>query len=578
MSTPAPPAGPTAADSGSGPETAGLDAAAPDAAGAAGRAAAAADASLVRSSGVMALGTLASRVTGFMRTAVFGYALGAGTLADAYNNANTLPNVVYSLALGGILTSVVVPLLVSAAKRDADRGQAYDQRMFTLGAVALAGITLVATLAAAPLVDLYAAAVHGSERSVMVVFAYFFIPQIFFYGVTSLAGAILNARGHFAAPMWTPVINNVVVIAVGLLFMVTAGLNLNTATISPAQVQLLGIGTTLGIVAQTAALIPALRRVGFRWRPRFDFRRAEVAEIRRMAGWMFGYVATTQVAFLVTTRVANAAAVRAHHLHGSGYTDYSYAWLLFQLPYAIVGISVITALLPRMSAHAADGKYGLVSGDFSTGVRLSSVIVVPAALVLAMLGPPLAEVLLGYGSMSFADARYLGEVFAVFSLGLVPYMLFQLLLRVFYALHDSRTPALIGLLTMAVNIAANLIALAVLPATHVVAGLGAGFGAANLVGAVAGWWILSRRIGGLDGRRIGVSLVKMHVAAIPCVLFAAAVTVMIGAVVPAGTLAALITVMLSGSGALLLYVLFAKAFGVAELTGLSSMVTARLRG
>jgi putative peptidoglycan lipid II flippase len=411
----------------------------------------------------------------------------------------------------------------------------------------------------------------------MVVFAYFFIPQIFFYGVSSLAGAILNARGHFAAPMWTPVVNNVVVIAVGLLFMATAGLDLTTNTITSGQVRLLGIGTTLGIVAQTAALIPALRRVGFRWRPRFDFRRAEVAEIRRMAGWMFGYIATTQVAFLVTTRVANAAAVKAHHVNGAGYTDYSYAWQLFQLPYAIVGISVITALLPRMSAHAAERRYGLVGDDFSTGVRLSSVIVAPAALVLAILGPPLAEVLLGYGSMSFADARQLGYVFAAFSLGLVPYMMFQLLLRVFYAMHDSRTPALIGALTMAVNIGANVLALAVLPADHVVAGLGAGFGAANLVGAVIGWRILSRRTGGLDGYRIAGSLTRMHLAAIPCVIFAIAVSVMVGAVLPAGTIPALVTVALGGSGALLLYVLFAKALGVAELTDLSSTVGARLR-
>jgi putative peptidoglycan lipid II flippase len=587
MSTPAPPAGPTAADSGSGPGNAGLDAPVAADTGpvtadsgpvtADASPVAADDASLVRSSGIMALGTLASRITGFLRTAVFGYALGAGALADAYNNANTLPNVVYNLALGGILTSVVVPLLVNASKRDADRGEAYDQRIFTLGALALGGITLVATLAAGPLVDLYAASVHGSERSVMVVFAYFFIPQIFFYGVSSLAGAILNARGHFAAPMWTPVVNNVVVITVGLLFMATAGLDLGTKSVSAGQVQLLGIGTTLGIVIQTAALVPALRRVGFRWRPRFDFRRAEVAEIRRMAGWMFGYIATTQVAFLITTRVANEAAVKANHLNGAGYTDYSYAWQLFQMPYAIVGISVITALLPRMSAHAAERRYGLVRGDFSTGVRLSSVIVVPAALVLAMLGPPLAEVLLGYGSMTFADARLLGYVFAVFSLGLVPYMMFQLLLRVFYAMHDSRTPALIGVLTMVVNIAANLIALRVLPAANVVAGLGAGFGVANLVGAVAGWRILSRRISGLDGRRIGTSLVKMHLSAVPSVLFAAAVTVMVGSVVPAGTLSALITVVLGGSGALLFYVLFAKASGVAELTDLSATVSGRLR-
>jgi murein biosynthesis integral membrane protein MurJ len=613
MSTPAPPAGPTAADGGhwmgsapgpypapdndqadsawpgefpgpSGPaedpdadaDAGEPDGAAPASGGPATGPATGAD-SLVRSSGVMAIGTLASRVTGFLRTAVFGYALGTGTLADAYNNANTLPNTVYNLALGGILTSVVVPLLVAAAKRDSDRGEGYDQRIFTLVAIALGGITAAATLAAGPLVTLYAASVHGSEHSVMVVFAYFFIPQIFFYGMSSLAGAILNARGHFASPMWTPVVNNVVVIAVGALFMVTAGLNLNTGTISSGEVQLLGIGTTAGIIIQSAALLPSLRRVGFRWRPRFDFRRSELTEIRRMAGWMFGYIATTQVAFLITSRVANEAAERAHHVNGSGFTDYSYAWQLFQMPYAIIGISVITALLPRMSAHAADRQFGLVRDDFSTGVRLSAVIVAPAALVLAVLGPQLSEVLLGYGSTSFADAKVLGEVFAVFSLGLVPYMLFQLLLRVFYAMHDSRTPALIGVLTMAVNIAANLLALSVLPPSQVVAGLGAGFGAANLVGTLAAWAIVARRTGGLDGRRIGSTLLRMHLAAIPAVLFCLAWIVMVGVLIPAGTLSALVEVSVAGIGALLLYVMFARALGVAELNELTSSVTRRLR-
>jgi putative peptidoglycan lipid II flippase len=594
MSTPARPAGPTAADGrlswddqtvsypGGDPGSSGhpeVSLAPPEeAAGGETTPVEAGDgaASLVRSSSVMAIGTLASRVTGFLRTAVFGYAIGVQTLGDAYNSANTLPNAVYNLALGGILTSVVVPLLVSAAKRDSDRGEGYDQRIFTLVTIALGAITLVATLLASPLVGLYAGGVHGSEHSVMVVFAYYFIPQIFFYGVSSLAGAILNARGHFAAPMWTPVVNNVVVIGVGLLFMLTAGLNLTSSTISTGEVQLLGIGTTLGIIIQTAALLPALRSVGFRWRPRFDFRRAELTEIRRMAGWMFGYIATTQIAFLVTTNVANDAGVRAHHVDGSGFTNYTYAWQLFQMPYAIIGISVITALLPRMSAHAADRKFGLVSDDFSTGVRLSSVIVAPCAVVLAILGPQLAEVLFGYGSTSFSDARSLGDVFAVFSLGLVPYMMFQLLLRVFYAMHDSRTPALIGVITMVVNIATNYIALSVLPPAHVVAGLGAGFGAANLVGAVAAWWILSRRTGGLDGRRITTSIVKMHLSAIPSVLFTVAIIVMVGVVLPAGTLSALVEVVLAGSGALVLYVTFAKALGVTELIDLASSFSRRL--
>jgi putative peptidoglycan lipid II flippase len=536
--------------------------------------------SLVRSSGVMAVGTLASRVTGFLRTAVQAYALGGVLLADSYNVANTLPNTVYNLMLGGILTSVIVPLLVNAAKRDRDRGEAYDQRMFTLITMALLAITVIATLAAAGLVDLYGGGIRGAERHVMVIFAYFFIPQIFFYGVSSLAGAILNARGSFAAPMWTPVVNNIVVVVVLVMFISVAGFNSTPSTITGGQIDLLGIGTTLGIVAQTAALLPALRRAGFRWRPRFDFRRAEVAEIRRMAGWMFGYIAATQVAFLVTTRVASEAGVLARNAgvgYGAGYTPYAYAWQLFQMPYAIVGISVITALLPRMSAHAAERRLSLVRDDFSAGIRLSSVIVVPCALVLAVLGPALAQVLFAHFSYSAADARYLGEVFAVFCLGLVPYMLFQLQLRVFYSLRDSRTPALIGVVTMIVNVAANYTALTVLPPGQVVAGLGVGFALANLAGLILAWCILSRRLGGLDGRAIGGSLVRMHVSAVPPAIFAIAVSLMVGVVLPTGRVGALVTVALAGSGAFLLYVLFAKALGVAELSDLAGTMRRRLR-
>jgi putative peptidoglycan lipid II flippase len=537
--------------------------------------------SLARSSGVMAIGTLASRFSGFLRTAVLLYAVGTHDLGNAYNLANTLPNAVYNLALGGILTSVVVPLLVSAAtrNRDSDRGEAYDQRIFTLGVLALGTITVVATLAAVPIADLYSRGVHNpATHHLTVIFAFFFIPQIFFYGVSSLAGAILNARGSFAAPMWTPVINNIVVILVAGAFMLIAGINRTPASLSAGEIQLLGIGTTLGIVLQTVALVPSLRRVAFRWRPRYDFKRGEISEIGRMGGWMFGYVLTTQVAFLVTTVVANVAGARvSQHDAGAGFAAYSNAWQLFQLPYAIVGISVITAMLPRMSAHAAERRYRLVTGDFSAATRLASVIVVPAALILAVLGAPLAEGVFGYGSTSVASARYLGEIFAVFSVGLLPYMLFQLLLRVFYAMHDSRTPALIGLVTMVVNIAANLAVLAILPPRHVVAGLGAGFGLANLAGTVVAWYVLTRRIGGLDGTAIRASLVRMHISAVPGMIFAIAVTVMVGVVLPTGRLGALVTVTLAGCGAFLLYVLFAKALHIGELADLTDTVRARLR-
>ena len=531
--------------------------------------------SLVRSSGVMAIGTLASRGTGFLRTLVLVYAVGVTGVANAYNNANTLPNTVYDLMLGGILTSVVVPLLVNAAKRDRDRGEAYDQRMFTLGTVALLALTVLATLAASLLVDLYAHAITGPERHLMVIFAYFFIPQIFFYGVSSLAGAVLNARGHFAAPMWTPVINNLVVTGVLLMFIATGGIGVRPSSIGAGQVQLLGFGTTLGIVAQTVALIPALRRAGFRWRPRFDFRKAEVAEIRRMAAPLFGYIVTTQVSFLVVQNVANKASVNAG---SDSFSTYSYAWQLFQMPYAIIGISVITALLPRMSAHAADRQYNLVRDDFSTGVRLSSVVVVPAALLLAVLGAPLTEFLfsVGHSSTTVAQARYIGEVFGIFSLGLVPYMMFQLLLRVFYSLHDSRTPMFIGIAVMAVNIAASLLSLALLPSGHVVQGLGVSFGLSNVVGAVVSWRLLSRRLSGLEGHWIAGSLIRMHGAGIPALIFAWATTFMVGVILSAGPLYGLITTVIGASGGLLLYVLFARALGITEVTDLGATVKARL--
>lgn len=518
--------------------------------------------SVVRSSGVMAAGTLGSRVTGFVRLLVQNYAIGFVGIGYAYNLSNTLPNVVYNLALGGILTSVIVPLIVAAGRRASDRGEGYEQRMFTLVTVALFGITVIATLAAAPIVHLYSgSAMNPSTEHLAVIFALFFIPQIFFYGMSSLIGAILNARGSFASPMWTPIVNNVVVMVVFGLYVAIGGVGKVPGTVSDSEVGLLGFGTTLGIVVQTVAMLPALRRVGFRWRPDTRFRRAEVAEIGRIGGWMFGYVAATTVAFWVTTKVAGDT--------GAGVSEYNYAWLLFQLPYAVVGISVITALLPRMSAHASERRFSLVRQDFSMGVRLASAIVVPCSLVLAVLGPRLGVLFFGYGRhTTIADARYTGVVFAVFCLGLLPYMIFQLQLRVFYSMHDSRTPALIGLVTMTVNIMANLIALAVLPKSALIAGLGVGFGLSNVAGLAISWRILARRLRGLDGHVILRSLVRMHAATLPAALAPILIGLMTGSVV--------IDVIIGGGLALALYLLFARVLKLEELSSLTRSGMARL--
>ena len=535
-------------------------------------------ASTFRSSSVMAAGTLASRFTGFLRTFVLLYALGTKNLGDAYNVANSVPNAVYNLAVGGILTAVVVPLLVHAAKRNRDGGEAYDQRMFTLGVIALGIITAIATAGAVPITAVYG---HGitnpATYHLTVIFSYFFLPQIFFYGVGSLAGAILNARGSFAAPMWTPIINNIVVIGVGIAFVAIAGLNSTPASLSPHEVELLAIGTTLGLALQTVGLIPSMRAVGFRWHPRFDFRRAEISEIGRMGGWMLGYVITTQISFMVTTIVSNNAGARVcASCAGAGYATFANAWTMFQLPYAIVGVSVITAMLPRMSAHAAEGSNELVTRDFSAATRLSSALVVPGALILAVLGPPLAQALFGHGSTSVASARYLGVVFGVLSLGLLPYTLFNLQLRVFYAMRDSRTPAVIGGVSMAVRIVCSFAALAILPPGYVVAGIAAGFGISNLVMVAGLWRALDRRVGSLDNRRINRTLLRMHLAAVPGMIFAIAVMVLIDTVARSGMLAAVATVTVGGGGGLLLYWLAGRLLKIDELREVTVMARTRL--
>jgi murein biosynthesis integral membrane protein MurJ len=536
---------------------------------------------LARSSQVMALGTIASRATGFLRTFVLLAALGTGTLADAYNNSNTLPNTVYYLMLGGIFTSVVVPMLVRAAKEDPDRGVGYAERIFSLGVISLLLVTVVATALSGPLVDLYAGNISDArEHTVMVIFAYYFIPQIFFYGMDALLGAILNVRGRFGPNMWTPVINNVVVILVGALYIVTIGLHRTADNIPESGIQVLAIGTTLGIVIQSICLFPILRRAGFSMRLRWDLRRDEIGEIGRMAGWMFGYVASQALGNLIVQRVANAAAnsayVDSHHtVTGVGYSAYSNAWQLFQLPYAIVGISVISALLPRMSGHATDRRYSLVRDDFSKGVRLASVVVVPAAVFLAVLGPPLCELLFAWGSETVPQARYIGEVFGVFALGLVPFMLTQLQLRVFYSFRENRTPAVIGMVMLLVGVIGDLVALYALPATHTVIGLAAAYNLVTLTGAIIAWPLLLRRIGSLDGWRITRSLVRMLLATLPGLAFIFVVMAVIGSFMHEGRVYGLVVTVFGGGGALLLYAFCARVFGIEEFRTLLRSVGGR---
>jgi putative peptidoglycan lipid II flippase len=453
--------------------------------------------SLGRASRTMAIASAASRLTGFLRSLAITAALGVALVGNAYNTANTLPNIVYELLLGGVLTSVVVPLLVQAQERDRDGGEAYTQRLLSLAVVGLVGTTLLATLAAPVLTILYASD-GGPKAELTTFFAYLLLPEIFFYGLGAMIGAILNTRGIFGPPAWSPVLNNVVVIAIaGLFFGVTAGDGgRTTSSLSTGEVLLLGIGTTFGIVAQAIVLLPALRRTGFRWKLRLDLRGSRLGEAGPLALWVIGYVVVSQIGYLVQLRLANGIPDTL-----PGVTTFTNSSLLFQMPYGILGVSLLTALMPRMSRAAARGDQDSVLSDLSLGARLSALALLPVTALFIVLGPAIGTVIYGHGRTDLGEARQIGVVLAFSAFGLVPFAITMLQLRVFYAVKDAKTPTVINLGMMAARVVLSLLAGAILPDRHLVAGLLVATSLSYVVGAIGGEALLRRRFGHLDTAR-----------------------------------------------------------------------------
>jgi putative peptidoglycan lipid II flippase len=548
---------------------------------------------LLRSSAVMATGTLASRVTGFLRTAALVAALGTQGLGDAYNVAYQIPFTVYDLLLGGILVSVIVPLIVRARERERTVGREvgsrppvrglettqYEQRLLTLAMAVLGAIAVLGVLLAPWLISLYGGGLTGHERDLAVTLTRFFLPQVFFFGIGAFGGAILNVRGRFGAPMWTPVINNIVVIGVAGIFIAIAAHGVGPETITVGEVRLLGLGTTAGIVLQTAGLLVSLHTAGFRWRLRLDFRGGELREVGRMAGWTIVYVLATQAAFVMITNLATRAGRqgRLEGLAGVGFAPYFNAYQLFQLPYAIVAVSVITALLPRMSTHAAERRFGAVRDDFSTGLRTAAVLLIPGAILLFVLGAEVSTVVFAHHNTSTGDALVIANVLRGFAVALVPFAAFQLMLRVFYALGDTRTPALLAVLNAMVSVVLNLMVFALLPTGQVITGMAVAFGAAYLIGAFAAWWILRGRMGGLDGRRILRTHGLLTAAAFPGCVAAYAVHSLVDALWGDGQSPALLSLAAGSALFGVLYLQFAQVLRISELESLHTQIRGRLR-
>jgi putative peptidoglycan lipid II flippase len=495
---------------------------------------------LARSGVAMATGTLASRVTGFLRTAVIAAAIGL-PVGDSYNVANTIPNILYDLLLGGVLTSVVVPLLVQAAE-DEDRGEGYAERLVTLVLATLTVATVIGVALAPQIVRLYGHGLDSGQRGLATTLLRFFLPQVIFYGVGAVFGAILNTRGSFAAPMWAPVLNNVVVIVCGGLFLALSHGVPDPGHLGSTRTLILGAGTTAGIVIQTIALLPSLRRVGFRLRLRRDLRGAGLRSAGPFAAWILGYVVTNQVGYAVVVNLATAAG------RGQGYAIYSYAFVLFSLPYAVVSVSVITALFPQMSRRAVAADRAGVADTLADGLSLSAVLLVPATMLLTLLGPLLATIVFDHGNIHLSGARLVGATVCGFAVGLVPFSAFQLQLRAFLAMRDSRTPMLVNVLVTAVNLGVDIALYLVLPSRAKVVGLAVGYAVSYAVGVALFTRLLRVRLGRprRDVARTHARLtLAAVVAAVPTYAVARVLTAGLG-LGPAAAFAALAVAALTG--------------------------------
>lgn len=479
---------------------------------------------------VMAVGSIASRVLGFARNVVWAWVLGLNTVGAAYLVANTVPNIVFTLVAGGVLNAVFVPQLVRSMKRGGEEASAYADRMLTAAMILLALLTLAVTLAAPLLARLYAGGNWSSDDiALTAALAYWCLPQVFFYGVYTMLGQLLNARGSFGPMMWTPLLNNIVTIAVGLGFVAVGSVDRGssddaTSSLSSVEIAVLGLGTTIGVAVQAIALVPVLRRNGYRFRPRFDFRGTGLSKAGHLATWSLLFVLVNQVAYWVVARVANTAGKAAGQVTevAAGFPSYSNAYLIFLLPHGIVTVSVVTALLPRLSRVAADGDMRAVANQLSRSLTWIGLATVPAAALFLAVGPMLTRG--AYFENPTADAAYIGYVLMAFAPGLVVFSAQHVVLRAFYALEDTRTPFLIQCGIAGCNVALVLAAGALLPAPWVVVGMAAGYSATYLFGVLLSVAVVRRRLGGLGERELLSAYGRVSAAALPPAAAAAAVS------------------------------------------------------
>ncbi|WP_162891371.1 murein biosynthesis integral membrane protein MurJ [Aeromicrobium sp. A1-2] len=531
------------------------------------------DQGVARASAWMALGTIVSRLTGFLRAGLLAVVIGTALNADLFDIANTIPNTLYILVAGGIFNVVLVPQLVRSMKNDADGGTAYANRVITLGLLVLAVGTVVLTIAVPALLHIVFdpqlfTSQFDDQRASAELLMLLCMPQVFFYGAFVLVGQVLNARGRFGPMMWAPIVNNVVASTVIVIYALVFGASNARDGYSTEQALVLGLGSTGAIALQALVLVPYLRKAGFRFRPRFDFRGVGLGHTLRLGAWTLLFIVVNQIAFVTVNKIATGATLEgaADDKSAAGSTVYGLGFLISQLPHGVITVSLATAIIPTLAALAADRHYDRFRIELSRTLRIALVIVAPAAVALLCLGQSAAAIVGGLGSLGSSTVA-IGYTIQAFSLAMVTFTVHYLMLRGFYANEDNRTPFFIQVVIAAVNIGAALSLARSVEPEQVAMMLALSYGIAYLIGSILSVSLLSRAVGRVFDREMVVFVARLLVA---CTL---AAFVMLGfarglevlGVEPSTATGGLVTTTVAGLGGAITYVAAARVIGMTQL-------------
>ena len=440
----------------------------------------------------MAGGTAASRLTGLLRVLVLAWVLGFTPLADAFNLANTIPNMLFDLVVGGVLSATFIPVVVERLALDGERRAWRSISTVVTAAVVVLVVASVLAWACAPwIIDGFTFLQHTSnasqahtlhsQRRVATEFLRWFVPQIFFYGVIGIATALLNVRQKFAVGAWAPVANNFICIGV-LVWFHLVDPNPSVASLGGTHdLWWLGLGTTAGVAVQFVVMWPSLARSDLgRVRLRFDVHDPALRSVGRLGSWTILMVIANQASLYVLLAFAFGTG-------GSGpVSAYTYGWSFMQMPYAVVVVSVIGVLSPQLAGFATKGDYAALSERLQFGLRQSLVIIIPCTVALIILAQPLVAILLNH--LNDTQRLPAGTVLAILAAGLPGFTVFQLCIRGLQAMQLARD--VFGLYALQNGVT---IVLCVILGRHSLAGLTASVSIAYATAALCALVVLGVR-------------------------------------------------------------------------------------